>query len=68
MSVIARGATGLTGGAAGDLDAIVAKYQSIGQTTAKLLFMVALEDWAMLAEQRIGITTEAIFDARVNNY
>ncbi len=57
-----------------DLDAIVAKFQSITnadadvQTLLRQLFVSAVEDWAMLAEQQIGITTQAIWDARVSGY
>ncbi len=51
-----------------DLDALVTKYQGIGNLTQKLLFVLAVEDWSMLAEQRIGILTEATWDARISGF
>ncbi len=51
-----------------DLDDIVTKYQSVGNTNGKLMFIIAIEDWAMLAEQRIGVLTEAAWDARVAGF
>ena len=51
-----------------DLDAIVARYQAQPNTTQRLLFILAVEDWVMLAEQRVAILTVATWDARVSGF
>ena len=60
--------------AGADLDPIVAKFMSITdadpfvQITQRLAFIKAVDDWTMLAEQRVAITTEAIWDSRISGF